>query len=231
MLKRIALAAGLLVAAATVAAAERVVVVELYTSQGCSSCPPADGVLAEIDRRDGVIALALHVDYWDYIGWKDDFARPAHTERQRAYARAKGKTMIYTPQMVVQGDTHLVGTKPMELIDAIRAHARADAPVVVSLARNGDRVTVTARPEARVPRDMVVQAVTYVPEATRVIGRGENAGRTLTYHNIVDEWRVVGTWSGEAPYRTTLRVPAGVPVVVIVQAPGQGVVLGAARSR
>ncbi|MDJ1009513.1 MAG: DUF1223 domain-containing protein [Paracoccaceae bacterium] len=231
MLTRTLFAVTLLLAAAGLARADQVVVVELYTSQGCSSCPPADALMGQLAERDNIIGLALHVDYWDYIGWEDDFADPAHTTRQRAYARAKGKKMIYTPQMVVQGETHIVGTKPMDLMDALEAHSEVRAPVSVLLERSGDRVELVARAEARVPRDMVVQIVTYIPRATREIRRGENAGRTLTYHNIVDAWRTIGTWNGTGVYRAAMRLPEDRPVVAIVQAPEQGPVLGAARLR
>jgi len=226
MLKRIAVALTVLVASTTLVRAESVVVVELYTSQGCSSCPPADAIHAELADRDDVIALALHVDYWDYLGWKDEFARPAHAERQRRYY-----AMVYTPQMIVHGETHVSATKPMEITDAIRAHAERAAPVEVSLARDGDRVEVTARALGPVPRDMAVHAVTYLPSAQRTIRAGENAGRTLDHHNVVDEWETVGTWSGDGVYRAGIEVSGDTPLVVIVQSPGQGPVLGAARSR
>jgi len=231
MIKRAALAAAVFLAAFGAARADQVVLVELYTSQGCSSCPPADAILAQLADRDDVIALALHVDYWDYLGWKDDFAEPGHAERQRAYARAKGKTMIYTPQMVVQGETHVIGTKAMDLNDALRAHAAADAPVSVTLERTGERVNVTARSAGPLPADIVVQIVTYTPSASRDIRRGENAGRTLTYRNIVEDWRAVDTWDGQGTYRAALNAAAGRPVVVVFQAAGHGPVLGTARLR
>lgn len=231
MLKRIALAVTLALAVPGFARAEQVVVVELFTSQGCSSCPPADAILGQLAERDDVIPLALHVDYWDYIGWKDDFARPEHTVRQRGYARAKGEKMIYTPQMIVQGDAHILGNKPMDLADAIRAHAVNDAPVSVALERAGDRVNVALRKTGSVPAEMDVHVVTYTPSATRSIRRGENAGRTLTYHNIVEDWRTVATWNGGSDYRASIRLSEGAPVVVIVQAPDYGPVLGAARLR
>ena len=98
------------------------VVVELFTSQGCSSCPPADAMLHKLAERDDVIALALHVDYWDYIGWKDEFAVPAYTKRQRGYARTNGRRMIYTPQMVINGQDDVIGAKPMDVSDLIQKH-------------------------------------------------------------------------------------------------------------
>ena len=112
------------------------VVVELYTSQGCSSCPPADAFLArELANRDDVIALALHVDYWDYIGWKDDFADPQHTDRQRDYARAAGQRTIYTPQMIIAGKDHVIGSHPAEVKKLIRAHASAAFPLAILVRR------------------------------------------------------------------------------------------------
>ena len=129
ILAGLAVAAGLSATAAN--AGDRPVVIELYTSQGCSSCPPADALLNELAGRDDVIALAMHVDYWDYIGWKDIFANPAHTVRQRAYANADGQRMIYTPQMIVGGKDHVVGYKPMHLAKLIETHG--DLPVVVDI--------------------------------------------------------------------------------------------------
>ena len=119
-MRALALAIGFLASfIGAAAAADRPVVVELYTSQGCSSCPPADAILAELADREDVIALAFHVDYWDYIGWKDIFADPANTLRQRNYARVAGARSVYTPQMIVDGQDHVVGTKPMKLAEHI----------------------------------------------------------------------------------------------------------------
>lgn len=232
MMSRVMAAFAALIASAGVALADdNVVVVELYTSQGCSSCPPADNLLGQIADRDDIIALALHVDYWDYIGWTDDFADPAHTTRQRGYARAKGSKMIYTPQMVIQGETHVVGNKPMDVADAINSYVRSSVPVDVDLTRSGDTLRIEARRLGRVPSGMSVNVVTFMPRATRDIRAGENRGRTLTYHNVVQEWRSIDTWSGGQTYTANVRVGADQPVAVIVQAPGHGPVLGAAQLR
>ncbi|MBT8418794.1 MAG: DUF1223 domain-containing protein [Silicimonas sp.] len=214
-----------------VAAADGPVVVELFTSQGCSSCPPADKILGELAKRDDIIALALHVDYWDYIGWKDKFANPSFTKRQRAYAHANGGRTIYTPQMIVAGQDHVVGTKPMELMRRIDAHADAAEKVRVSLTRRGNQIEIVARPRGRLPSQIVVQLVTYIPEQTVQIRRGENAGRTLSYHNIVRDWIIVGNWNGQGEYRASLTVALGTPVAVLVQEAGAGPILGAAKSR
>ena len=123
-------------------AQDRPVVVELFTSQGCSSCPPADELFAALSEREDVIALAFHVDYWDYIGWKDPFGAPAHAERQRAYAITGGRTSIYTPEMIVNGKTDVVGAKPVELMEAINKH-KSDAPQVdLRIARDGDMLEI-----------------------------------------------------------------------------------------
>lgn len=216
------------VALAGFAQADEVVVVELFTSQGCSSCPPADKILGELGERDNVIALALHVDYWDYLGWKDAFASPDHTKRQRAYARAKGERTIYTPQMVIGGVDHVVGSRAMKVSNTVRKHERQSLPVKVDLVRQGDRVVIRADGRGNLP-DMVVQLVTYTPEATVKIRRGENAGRTITYHNVVRDLVTLGSWNGRGEYSASAKVPSGMPVVVMVQAKGAGPIMGASR--
>lgn len=209
--------------------ADEPVVVELFTSQGCSSCPPADDILRELSDRDDVIALALHVDYWDYIGWADVFADPAFTERQKAYARAAGERMVYTPQMIVGGIDHVVGARAMELAELIDAHSEAPRPVDIELTVEGDTLKITARGDGTAD-PCVVQVVRYMPEETVAIERGENAGHTLTYANIVQEWEVVGTWDGLGSFEAD--VPrGGEPLAVIVQRDGHGPVLGAAALR
>jgi len=133
--------------AAPAYAEQRPVVVELYTSQGCSSCPPADEILSSLNGRDDVIAIALHVDYWDYIGWKDEFSSPAYAERQRAYASQAGRRSIYTPEMVVNGQTDIVGAKPMALADAINEHKAAVQQMTLDVTRNEGHLIAAARVE------------------------------------------------------------------------------------
>jgi hypothetical protein len=212
---------------ASPAVADGPVVVELYTSQGCASCPPADEIFQHLSGSTDVIALALHVDYWDYIGWADSFANPAYTQRQQAYARHAGETMIYTPQMVVGGVDHLVGSKPMALADLIRDHGAAPNGVSIALHRHGDRLEITGAASAAFGADAMVQLVRFSPEETVDIRRGENAGRTLTYSNIVTHWDVVGAWDGASGLDMTVPVSGGAPVVVIIQEAGPGAVLAA----
>ena len=213
------------------AAQDNLVVVELYTSQGCSSCPPADALVAELAGQEDVIALALHVDYWDYIGWKDSFANPAFTERQRSYARAAGHSTIYTPQMIVQGRDHIIGYKPMQLASLIQTHKENGAAVDVSLVRSGNSLSITAPALPRRTKDMVVQLVRYTPSETVAIRRGENAGKTITYSNIVREWRVLGKWNGARPLQMSAEVKGDDPVVVILQMERNGPIMAAARLR
>ncbi len=212
------------------ALAQSPVVVELFTSQGCSSCPPADALLHELAERDDVIALALHVDYWDYIGWKDEFANPAYAKRQKAYARLGNRRSIYTPQMIVNGTTDIVGTKPMQLSKAIAEHAAKPSPVDVRLARDGDMVEIAATTDQN-PGQMVVYALRYTPERTARITRGENAGHTISYANVTEDWSVLGEWDGREPLDLSINAPGDKPVVIIVQAGRNGPILGAARLR
>ena len=213
------------------AVAQNATVVELYTSQGCSSCPPADEILTELADRDDVIALALHVDYWDYIGWKDDLANPAYTARQRAFARAIGERTVYTPQMFFGGSSHVIGSRPMKVMDQIQAHNAAPDAVTVSLSRNGDELQIDATGSNLYRGDAVVQIVRYIPEVVREIRRGENAGRTITYTNVVNSWHNAGVWDTRSPLSMQASLSGSEPVVVIIQQGTDGPILGAAQVR
>lgn len=206
------------------------VVVELFTSQGCSSCPPADRIMHELAKRDDVIGLALHVDYWDYIGWKDEYADPAHTDRQRAYAREAGRSMIYTPQMVINGQQDVIGAKGLELEHLINAHLTAAPEAEVSATRNGNEVTVDVTP-VELPADETyeVRVVQYSPMRHASIRRGELAGHELDYANVVENWQVAGQWDGVAPQEFRASVPLDLPAVVLVQRAGHGPIVAAAR--
>ncbi|MBV1868647.1 MAG: DUF1223 domain-containing protein [Marinosulfonomonas sp.] len=210
-------------------AGPKAVVVELYTSAGCSSCPPADAMLGKLAERDGVIALGLHVDYWDYIGWKDQFGDPAYTERQKSYARFARHRSVYTPQLIVGGTGFVVGNKPMDVVDFINAQQAQASQVDLTISRKGGRVVINA--SALDAQPMIVQLVRYTPRSVVQVGRGENAGRTIEYFNIVNEWHQIQKWNGTEPLRTSARIKGSDPVVVIVQAVGPGPILAAARLR
>lgn len=214
-------------------AQQQAVVVELFTSQGCSSCPPADQILTDLAPRDDVIALALHVDYWDYIGWKDIFADPGHTKRQKAYAKAVGSRTIYTPQFVVAGDAHVIGNRPMKLAEKIQqAAAQSDASGVrLVMKRAGSKVEIRAVASRPIAGGAVLYFVTYLPEKTVDIGRGENAGRTLTYSNIVTSWQALASWDGAAPLQVEAAPAQAGNYVAILQKERAGPILAAARLR
>lgn len=206
----------------------RKVVVELFTSQGCSSCPPADGYLAQLAKNPDVIALALHVDYWDYIGWTDQFGSPQFTERQKAYARAEGHRVIYTPQMIVNGTERVEGADARTVEANVRRHLDQPSPIALSLTRDGDAVTIRATPLSAVG-PVRVQLVRYRPNETVAIEYGENAGQVVDYHNIVTAWQVLGLWSGQKPLDLTAPAPGDEPLAVILQAEGPGPILAAAK--
>lgn len=209
------------------------VVLELYTSQGCSNCPPADAMIAELAARDDVLPLALHVDYWDYIGWADHFARPENTARQKAYARVAGHGSIFTPQIVIGGVDHVVGFKPMKVADLLQAHSAQAEPLELEAEWEGNRLTIrcASRPDAALPAKMNVDLVRYLPEATVAIRQGENAGETITYANIVLGWERIGSWSGAGTFEAIADAPADGPLAVIVQEDGPGRVISALRVR
>ena len=208
--------------------AEPVVVVELYTSQGCSSCPPADAYLAVLADQPGVMPLALHVDYWDYIGWADSFAQAKFTDRQRAYAKAAGSRTIYTPQMVVNGVDLAVGSDSVLVDGMIRLHQGKLQAVALQVRRTGTSISISARAFAE-NGPMRVQLVRYTASETVAIERGENAGKTVTYRNIVTSWMLVGSWDGALDLALSVPAPGSEPLVVIVQTEGAGPILAAVR--
>ena len=205
---------------------ERLNVVELFQSQGCSSCPPANAnVMALADRTD-VLALSFGVSYWDYLGWKDTFASPVFTQRQRDYARGLHLQGVYTPQVVVNGRAELVGTDRVALDRAIRRNVRPPFAPAVTVA--GRSLTI-ARGETDAPAD--VWLVWYDPRTVQVsIRRGENSGRTLAHRNVVKSIVRIGSWTGRAASYTlpALRDPA-LSGAVLVQRLNGGEIIAAER--
>ena len=204
---RAVLTAALLASMIQPAAADPVVV-ELFTSQGCSACPPADEMLGELADRDDVIALSLHVDYWDWIGWADTFADPAYVDRQRAYAAVAGSSVVYTPHFVVGGTDQVAGPSGMTLAQLVMKHVGRTDDVLRP--GSGDARTVIAGPTDAAG---VLILVTYRPTSSVHILRGENAGHDITYYNIVESWTVLQDWDGS---ETTMTVPD--PVEGLAQA-------------
>jgi hypothetical protein len=204
------------------------VVVELFTSQGCSSCPPADEILTELAAHKDVLPLALHVDYWDYIGWADTFANPAFTTRQKGYSHQAGSRTIYTPQFVIGGATHVIGVHPMEIADQIAAQKQSDNQTTLTLNNIGDQLSITGTSGQAFDQPANVQLVRYRPTEVVSIGRGENAGATITYTNIVTSWQIIGTWDGSAPLSLQANVVGPQSIAVIIQPKGPGPIIVAA---
>ena len=209
------------------------VVVELFTSQACSACPPADRMLGELAARDDIIALSLPVDYWDHLDWQDTLGRAEHSERQRNYARHLGLPNVYTPQMVVNGRKNVIGSRPDKVRDAIRAAHDDDARVPVTLALEGQRfrVDIGAAPDGQ-SRDAVVLAVPVLSARTVEIARGENRGKTITYHNVSRKLIPLGKWRGDAKSLTLahdeIMTGDADSCAVILQDARSGAILGAA---
>lgn len=194
------------------------VVLELFTSQGCSSCPPADALLGRLVRRPGMIALAWHVDYWDRLGWRDPFASRAATERQRAYAARLGAE-VYTPALVIGGRRMEVGSDP-DAIEAAIATTPAP-PVAVSLRRTADGLIAEV---GTAPTGVMAMLAFYEPEHTTRIGAGENGGRQLTEYRIVRTAQAAGIWDGTARRIALPSPPPGQGAVLLVQSDDLAVV-------
>jgi hypothetical protein len=208
-------------------------VVELFTSQGCSSCPPADGLVAELARNPEILVLTLPVDYWDYLGWKDTLAQAAFTERQRSYASLRGDQQVYTPQAVVNGATMVVGSDRSALDRTIR-DAASGLHVPMRCEERAGHLAVEVGTAAGAP-DAALWLLPVSRSRHVTIGRGENRGRSMTYANVVRGMTRLGTWTGAA---TRFEVPSNArgpkdadSYVVLLQAgrDGAGRIIGAAK--
>tara|TARA_R110000868_G_scaffold37785_6_gene133231 strand:+ start:62 stop:763 length:702 start_codon:yes stop_codon:yes gene_type:complete len=200
------------------------VIVELFTSQGCSSCPPADAFLADLAQRTDVLPLAFHVDYWDYIGWKDTLGDPAFTARQRHYSAAFKNRGVYTPQMIINGLSEGVGSRRGEINAKINAAQKTGLPV--TLTRAGDILTVASDKDTKLDKAAALILIRYTPSENVTIKRGENSGRTISYKNIVRDIIPLGKWDGTA---TTYTLPplGADAYVALLQSANPGPVLGA----
>ena len=237
-----AIAALALVAAATAeppapAKSGDMAVLELFTSQGCSSCPPADALLSQLAKKPGYVTLSYSVDYWNYLGWHDTLSSPANSERQRDYARTRGDGRVYTPQMVIDGIAHVNGSNEAAIEMAVRnANKRLrDIRVPVTMHAEGDTLVIGigAAPDKSNKRSGTVWLAIAKPEETVAISRGENRGRTLTYHHPVKELAPVGMWQGEAMTLTLplkdIKARGGVSLIALLQVENAGPILGAAE--
>ena len=221
----IATAISVVSAAVSAAAATRPVVVELFTSEGCSSCPPADAYLSSLAGRGDVLPLAFHVTYWNSLGWRDPYSSETATSRQAMYAARLGGG-FYTPEMVVDGRRGMVGSERGEVAAAISAaRGEANSAVPIQASRGGHGVTISigggGGGKGR------VMLVGFDPRHETNVGRGENSGRTLVESNIVRSLQTIGAYDG-APITLTASRGAGAEAAVVIQG-YDGRVLGAAR--
>ena len=222
---------SLVFSAATAAATEKpLTVIELFTSQGCSSCPPADaylGELAERGEKDGLLALSFHVDYWNYLGWKDPFSSAAYSKRQGDYARYFDSRNVYTPQMVIQGTHQVVGSNRSEVTRAIKL-VKSSPRVDLPLSRSADGMMLTL-PATATDYNAKVFVVTYDNEHFTAVKRGENRGKKIRNRNVVRTLKYLTNWNGKA---MQIPVPvsgaAGDKGAVLLQAADTGAILGAA---
>ena len=211
-------------------------VLELFTSQGCSSCPPADAMLKTFADKPGVVALSLPVDYWDYLGWRDTLASPRNTERQRAYAKARGDGAIYTPQVVVNGTIHVNGANKTEIENAIQLTANNTGLPHVPIRFWQEANTLNIAINSAEPGREVVEGTVWLglvqPTATIPIEKGENGGKTLTYTNVVRELTPIGLWRGQPLLiqipRMAVMQASTQRSVVLIQEGKAGPIVGAA---
>jgi hypothetical protein len=179
--------------------AEPRAVIELFTSQGCSSCPPADQLLGELAADPSLVSVSVPVDYWDYLGWRDTLADPRNAARQKAYAHARGDGQVYTPQVVVNGALHALGSDKAAIELAIAASRKKGAMSLrPTLSLDEGRLKVTVPDLVDAPTGAEVWLLGVLKVATITIARGENKGRTITYHNVVRRWIKLGEWNGKA---------------------------------
>jgi hypothetical protein len=218
-------------------AAEPRAVLELFTSQGCSSCPAADRLLGDLASDPSLIPLSVPIDYWDYLGWKDTLASPADSARQRAYARVRGDRQVYTPQIVVNGAMHALGSD-RAAIERVIAQTDQKAAVLslpVAISVGGTGLSVKVEPAANEHLAGEVWLCSVAKAVPVVIDRGENRGHTITYHNVVRRWLKLGDWTGA---KATWNVPISeiktddVDAVAVMVQEGThekpGIILGAA---
>jgi hypothetical protein len=231
------LIAGFVIASVVMArAGEPRALLELFTSQGCSSCPPADRLVAQLANDPSLVALSVPIDYWDYLGWRDTLANPAHSARQRAYARVRGDGQVYTPQIVVNGATDALGSDQAAIESAItqtdRKTGAMSLPVTLAVSNGTLNVGVAAADKAPTAEVWLCPIAKAVPVA---IGRGENRGRTITYHNVVRNWLKLGALSAAQSSWTVpiAQIKAdGIDAAVVMVQEGShdrpGIILGAA---
>ncbi len=230
-------AVAIALAATSVARAEAKAAIELFTSQGCSSCPPADKLMGELALDPSLVVVSLAVDYWDYLGWKDTLALKGHAKRQHAYSKVRGDREVYTPQVVVNGLMHVAGNDRSAIERAVEITRRESKAMRlnVSVTRTGEALVVEVPAGKEIQTSAEVWLMPISAKVPVVIERGENRGKTITYNNVVRRWVKLGEWKGNSEVFTIalkdVQAAEIDSVVVLVQNGGvsaPGAILGAA---
>ena len=186
------------------AASDMPVLVELFTSQGCSSCPPADKLAATLNASTGATVVSFNVDYWDYLGWRDTLAKPEYTQRQMDYARYRGDNDVYTPQIIIDGEHHAVGSNQAQVTNAISAAYKTQSKLPMTLKATDTELIVELSEGAAIP-EATLWIMAIAPTVSVKIERGENAGHEIAYQNVVRKLVPAGMWNGQAAKLTLPR--------------------------
>lgn len=232
--RRLAMALGLAGFAAPrlALAKSQPVLVELFTSQGCSSCPPADSVLGQIRNDEDVYAVSLNVDYWDYLGWRDTLAKPEYSKRQFDYGKARGDMQVYTPQVVINGRYHAVGNRRSTVDEVIGKGRASGLSVPVELSMTNSEIKASL-PRQSFDGEATLWLMAIEPEFSQKIERGENTGTTVTYYNVVRNMVPAAMWKGEAFsgswMRNAVMTKDCKSCIAVLQRDKTGPVLGLAR--
>jgi hypothetical protein len=218
---------------ARAAAAKQPTLIELFTSQGCSSCPPADKLAAELAKDPANLVVSFNVDYWDYLGWRDTLAKPEYSQRQYDYAKTRGDGAVYTPQMVFNGTSHAVGSKASEVQSHIEQSQHKGLAAHLSLTLDDKAISVTIE-AAPVSGEATLWLMAIAPEVKQAIGRGENSGEDITYVNVVRNLVPAAMWKGEAYsgswMRDAVMTPDCTSCIAVLQTEKTGPLLGVARA-
>ncbi len=218
---------------------DRLVVVELFTSQGCNACPPADAFMIELAHRPDILGLTYNVDYWDYLGWRDTLGSPDFTRRQQRYAAYRGDSRVYTPQMIINGRHHVIGNRRKKVLELIAKEKREGdcRHVPMTLSEKGGmlRVRTAGAPDKLKGREATLWVVTALKEVEVEIARGENRGKKLRYCNVVRKIVPAAMWHGDpldlTLPRSELFVDGAQTCAALLQLDEHGPIIGAARLR
>lgn len=235
-----AVAAGTIIsgisgATSAIAADNLPVVVELFTSQGCSSCPPADKLLGELSKQRNLIPLTFNVDYWDYLGWRDTLGSNEHTKRQKQYAANRGTRQVYTPQMIVNGHVDVVGSRRGKVLSALKKESASGPRVPMTISENSTEIIINVAdsPTPALVKKATIWVMVTSPKVAVPVKRGENRGKSIVYHNVVRQMIPAGMWNGKAIRITLPKDGLGMKgsrdCIALLQLGNVGKVIGAVR--